>query len=60
MFRHVYHMDRQQVAALPVWERAALLSAGLDLLGVTTDGRGAGAVDGGPQTSSDTLRALLG
>ena len=48
------------VAALPVWERKALYQAGIDLLGVTTDGQGAGVISGGPQTGSDQLRALLG
>lgn len=53
-------MDRAAVAALPVWEREALLQAGIELLNVATDDGSAGVVDGGPQTGSDQIRALLG
>lgn len=60
VFRHLYHMDRAAVAALPVWEREALLQAGIELLNVATDDSDAGVVDGGPQTGSDQIRALLG
>ena len=37
VFRHCYHMDRAQVAALPVWERGVLLANGRAILGVDDD-----------------------
>lgn len=37
IFRHAFHMDRAQVAALPVWERATLLAGGRAILGLDDD-----------------------
>lgn len=60
MLGHVYGWTREYVATLPVGLRAVYLSGAESILGVTTEGQGAGSVVAGPDTSSDALRGLMG
>jgi hypothetical protein len=54
IFRHAFGMDRASVAALPIWEREVLFSAGKHIMGL---GEQEPSV---PGLSSSEVAAILG